>query len=174
MMKNLTYRKCDLNDLDLLTAIAKETFVEAYKDDNNPEDFRLYVDSAFDAKQMKTELENPHSEFYFIYLEKTCVGYFKLNEKDAQGEPYGNHSLELSRIYIFREFQGQDIGRLTLIKIVELAKEKNKSWLWLSVWQLNPKAIRFYERHGFKKYDTQIFYVGNDPQLDWLMKLDII
>jgi ribosomal protein S18 acetylase RimI-like enzyme len=123
---------------------------------------------------MKKELENPNSEFYFIYLEKMLVGYFKLNDKDAQGEDYGNEALELSRIYILKEFQGQDIGRLTLYNITDMAKAKQKSWLWLSVWQLNDAAVRFYERHGFKKFDTQIFYVGKDAQLDWLMRLDFI
>ncbi|MEZ4793526.1 MAG: GNAT family N-acetyltransferase [Gelidibacter sp.] len=173
MEKNLTYRKCGLNDLEILTAISRETFVEAYEKDNNPDDFKTYIDSAFSSNQIESELLNPNSEFYFIYLNKTLVGYFKLNEKDAQGEDYGNQSLELSRIYLLKEFQGQDIGRLTLLKIIALANEKDKSWLWLSVWQLNVNAVRFYERHGFVKYDTQVFHVGNDPQMDWLMRLDL-
>lgn len=174
MNKNLTYRKCDLNDLEWLISIAKNTFIEAYEKDNNPEDFKAYIDSAFEYKQIKKELDNPNSEFYFIYLDKMLVGYFKLNEKDAQGEDFGNQSLELSRIYLMKEFQGQDIGRLTLFKIVELAKLKDKSWLWLSVWQLNENAVRFYERHGFRTFDTQIFYVGTDAQMDWLMRLDLV
>lgn len=174
MKKNLTYRKCDLNDLEALTSISRNTFVEAYEANNDPDDFKTYIDSAFTSQQMKAELHNPNSDFYFIYIEKTLVGYFKLNEKEAQGEDYGHQSLELSRIYLLKEFQGQDIGRMTLSKIIKLAKEDHKSWLWLSVWQLNEDAVRFYERHGFKKFDTQIFYVGKDAQMDWLMRLDLV
>jgi ribosomal protein S18 acetylase RimI-like enzyme len=172
-MKNLTYRKCDLRDLEVLTTISRDTFIEAYEKDNNPDDFKSYIDSAFDSQQMRSELEHPNSEFYFIYFEKMLVGYFKLNQNDAQGEPYGNSSLELARIYIIKEFQGQQIGGESLCKIVTLAKEKRKSWLWLSVWQLNVAAVRFYERHGFETFDTQIFYVGKDAQMDWLMRLDL-
>ncbi len=173
MKKNLTYQKCGSNDLEAVRSIAKITFVEAYEADNDPEDFKAYLNSAFDPLQMKAELENPNSQFYFIYHENSLVGYFKLNKNDAQGEDYGTQSLELSRLYILKEFQGQEIGRMALLKIIELTKEMNKTWLWLSVWQLNENAVRFYERHGFKKFDTQIFYVGTDAQMDWLMRLNL-
>ncbi len=173
MKKNLTYKKCDVNDLELLTTVSRDTFIEAYEKDNNPDDFKTYIDSAFNYEQMKIEFDNPNSEFYFIYFGKMLAGYFKLNEKEAQGEPYGSKSLELARIYLLKEFRGQHIGWESLQKIIALAKEKSKSWLWLSVWQHNVNGVRFYERHGFTKFDTQLFYVGNDRQIDWLMRLDL-
>lgn len=173
MMKNLTYRKCGLKDLKALRFIAEKTFVDAYEKNNNPDDFKSYIDSAFESYQMRAELENSNSQFYFIYFEHKLAGYFKLNENSAQSEDYGIQSLELSRLYILIEFQGQAIGKMTLSKVIELAIGKDKSWLWLSVWQKNEAAVRFYERHGFKKFDTQIFYVGKDAQIDWLMRLDL-
>lgn len=173
MKKNLTYIKCELRDVEALTSIAKKTFIEAYEKDNNPEDFRTYIDSAFNEQQVLSELKQSNSEFFFIYDNELRVGYFKWNELDAQSEPYGQDSLELSRLYILNEFQGQAIGSECLSKIIDIAREKQKSWLWLSVWKLNENAVRFYERHDFKIYDTQIFYVGNDPQMDWLMRLDL-
>ncbi len=173
MKKNLTYKKCDVNDLELLTTISRDTFIEAYEKDNNPDDFKTYIDSAFNYEQMKIEFDNPNSEFYFIYLEKSLVGYFKLNQNETQGEPFGNNSLEIARIYLLKEFQGQQIGNNCLLKILELAKKYDKNWVWLSVWQLNTAAILFYERFGFKKFDIQVFYVGNDRQIDWLMRLDL-
>lgn len=173
MMKNLTYRKCGLKDLEALRTIAKRTFVDAYEKNNNPDDFKSYIDSAFESHQISAELENPNSQFYFIYFEHQLTGYFKLNENSAQSEDYGIQSLELSRLYILSEFQGQAIGKMALSKVMELAKEKDKSWLWLSVWQQNEAAVRFYKRHDFKKFDTQIFYVGKDAQIDWLMRLDL-
>ena len=173
-MKNLTFEKCRWDDFEVLIDISRETFIEAYEKTNNPDDFKIYIDSAFAYQHMKSEFDHPNSDFYFIHLNKTLAGYVRLNENDAQSEPFGGNALELSRIYLLKDFQGQSIGSYTLDKIINLAKEKRKSWLWLSVWQLNESAVRFYERHGFKKFDTQIFYVGNDRQIDWLMKLDLV
>ena len=41
--------------------------------------------------------------------------------------------------------------------------------VWLGVWEFNPRAIRFYTRHGFKKVGDHKFVLGNDAQNDWLM-----
>jgi diamine N-acetyltransferase len=38
------------------------------------------------------------------------------------------------------------------------------------VWEFNERAIRFYEKHGFEKFGEHVFMLGNDPQIDWLLK----
>lgn len=173
MQKKLFYKKVGLSQLDILTKISRSTFIDAFKNANHPEDFKRYIDEAFSEKQIESEILNPNSEFYFVYREDTLVSYFKLNEKEAQAEPFGKEALELSRIYILKPFQGQHLGTQILERIINIAKEKNKTWLWLGVWRHNPRAVQFYERHGFIKFDTHSFYIGNDKQTDWLMRLDI-
>ena len=102
------------------------------------------------------------------------VGYFKLNTKEAQTESLGSTSVEIERIYVLEEYQGKQIGKHMLFKIIEMAKEKQMRFIWLGVWQMNTSAIRFYERHSFVKFDTHPYYIGNDKQTDWLMRLDLI
>jgi diamine N-acetyltransferase len=41
--------------------------------------------------------------------------------------------------------------------------------LWLGVWEHNPRAIRFYEKHGFTTVGEQPFVLGKDPQRDLVM-----
>lgn len=174
MQMNLVYKKVGLNELDILTKISRNTFIDAFEKVNIPEDFKRYIEEAFSDKQIQSEVLNPNSEFYFVYLKESLVGYFKLNEKEAQSEPYGSDALELSRIYILKSFQGQQLGTQILHKIISMAKERNKTWLWLGVWQLNTEAVKFYEHHGFTKFDTHSFYIGSDKQTDWLMRLDVV
>lgn len=174
MDKNLNYKKCDLSNLEMLTEISRQTFVDAFEKDNNPDDLLAYIDSAFNKKQIEIELLNPNSEFYFVYDSETLVGYFKINENEAQAEPFGKDALEVSRIYVLKQLQGQHLGSQILKKIIDIAKKKQKSWMWLGVWQLNVDAVRFYERHGFKIFDKHSFYIGTDQQTDWLMRLDVV
>ena len=56
-------------------------------------------------------------------------------------------------------------------KAIKIAKESNLDYIWLGVWEHNFPAIKFYEKHGFKKFSTHIFKLGNDEQTDYLMKL---
>ncbi|MEY3918157.1 MAG: Protease synthase and sporulation negative regulatory protein 1, partial [Bacteroidota bacterium] len=47
------------------------------------------------------------------------------------------------------------------------------AYIWLGVWEHNPRAIRFYEKQGFVKFDQHIFQLGDDEQTDILMKLSL-
>jgi len=160
------FRKCEPKDLNPLLKIAKETFVDAFEKENDPEDFKAYITSAFSENQLKNELLNPDSSFYFAYLDKELVGYFKLNEREAQNEHFEFSSIGLERIYVLNAFQNQGLGKQLLFKAIAIAQLMNVSFLWLGVWEKNIPAIRFYERHGFQKFDKHPYYIGNDKQQD--------
>jgi len=171
---NISFKKCSDNDLDRLLKISRTTFIDAFEKDNNPSDFNEYINTAFSKENIKAELINPSSIFYFTYQNDTLVGYFKINQKRAQTEPFDQNAIELERIYVLNEFQGQQMGKQMLFKTIELGKSMNASFLWLGVWEKNVAAIRFYQRYGFIKFDTHHYYIGNDKQTDWLMKLYLV
>lgn len=171
---HLSYKLCTLKDLDNLIEISRETFVVAFENENNPEDFRNYINGAFSKEKVKSELLNPNSTFYFAYLNDKLVGYFKLNENDAQTEHFEAQSMELERIYVLNAFQGQQIGKQMLAKIIAIAKSEDMSFLWLGVWQKNKNAVRFYKQYHFKIFSEHPYYIGKDKQMDWLMKLDFV
>ncbi len=169
---SLVFKICDINDLEELIEISKSTFITAFEKDNDPSDFKEYIEKAFSEKQITKELTNPNSTFYFVYKKNVLVAYIKLNTGDAQNEFQNDDSVELERIYVLKEFQGQQIGKHILEEVIQIAKEKKVNFLWLGVWEENKGAIKFYERYGFQKTGTHPYYVGNDKQTDWLMKLD--
>lgn len=170
----LIYQICTEKQLQDLVEISINTFVSAFEKQNNPQDFNTYIKKAFSKEQLKKELLHPNVRFYFVYKENTLVGYFKLNTKDAQTEPFECNSIELERIYVLDTFQGQSIGKDILLNIIENAKKDQMAFLWLGVWEKNTAAIRFYERHGFVKFGTHPYVIGNDIQADWLMRLDLV
>ncbi|MFC4723128.1 GNAT family N-acetyltransferase [Geojedonia litorea] len=171
---NLSVKNCSLEDLELLVKVSLSTFVYAFERLNNPDDFKSHIEKAFSKSKIKDELLNPNSFFYFAYRGDKLVGYFKLNQKEAQTEPFGDKALELERIYVTDEFQNQGIGASILLEVIEMAKQKHMNYLWLGVWEHNASAMRFYERYGFKKFGSHSFYIGTDEQTDWLMKLDLV
>lgn len=171
---NLSYNICTEKNLQNLVDISKKTFISAFETQNNPEEFKVYINKAFSKEQLKKELLHPSVRFYFVYKENILVGYFKLNTKEAQTEPLGDNSMEIERIYVLDAYQGQNIGKEILFKIIEMAKKEYKTFLWLGVWEMNTSAIRFYERYGFVKFGSHPYYVGNDKQTDWLMRLDLV
>lgn len=154
--------------------IAVKTFSDAFESQNNPEDFRDYMQKAFSEDQLLTELNHPDSHFYFALTENGKAGYFKLNFLDAQSDIKDPMAAELERIYVYRSYQGKNIGRWMVQRAVEIVKKFKKTYIWLGVWQENKAAIRFYEKMGFEKFGQHPYYIGKDRQMDWLMKMHIV
>ncbi|MBO0320916.1 GNAT family N-acetyltransferase [Muricauda sp. CAU 1633] len=169
----LNFRECTISDLDTLVNISKSTFVAAFEKDNDPDDFQDYIQKAFSSDRLEKELKNTDSLFYFVFDDKTLAGYFKLNMGSAQTDVHDQDSIELERIYVIQEHQGKKIGAQMLKEILALGKKLSKAYLWLGVWEHNPKAIRFYQRHGFQKFGEHPYYIGKDKQTDWLLRLDL-
>lgn len=169
----LRFQKCTFSDLEQLVEISKTTFVNAFEKDNDPKDFRNYIDSAFEKNNIADQLENSNSFFYFVFRKEHLVGYFKLNIADAQTDIKSKESIELERIYVCQEFQGQQIGKQMLHEVATLASQLNKEYMWLGVWEKNTDAIRFYQKHGFAKFAMHPYYIGKDKQTDWLLRFEL-
>jgi len=171
-MENIQFRKCKAVDWQILLDIATTTFVTAFGSQNTKEDMDAYLSVAFTPAQIKKELSNSFSTFYFVESETSVIGYLKLNTESAQSEPIAD-GFEIERIYVAANFQGKGIGQLMVDKAFEVAKRLKKSKVWLGVWEKNDGAIRFYERNGFQKFAEHEFYLGNDLQIDWLMETSL-
>ena len=55
-------------------------------------------------------------------------------------------------------------------KAIAFAAQEQKEWIWLGVWEYNQTAIDFYTAFGYEKFAEHEFILGDDVQLDWLMK----
>jgi len=170
---NIEFRKCEQEDLTDLIQISRKTFCTAFEAANDPEDFQTYINTAFSIKQLQKELNEEHTTFYFVIGKGQLLGYFKLNEFDAQSELREVIGIELERVYVTSEYQGKGIGRQVLNQVFEIAKTRKKDYVWLGVWQKNPRAIKFYEAYGFRKIGTHPYFIGKDKQIDWLMRKEI-
>lgn len=132
-----------------------------------------YAAEAYSFEKTASEVNNPNSQFYLATLNNQTVGYLKINVGDAQTELQDPQALELERIYVLKEFQGKKIGQMLFEKTLELAKESKLSYVWLGVWEENSDAIKFYEKNGLKAFGKHIFMLGNDPQTDIMMKIEL-
>lgn len=165
----INIKKCNIKDLPKLLEISYETFNETFKNQNSPENIKVYLESAFNLKQLEKELSNISSQFFFVYLNNEVAGYLKININDAQSEEISDESLEIERIYIKRKFQKHGLGMYLLNKAIEIAMEFNKKKIWLGVWEKNENAIAFYEKMGFVQTGSHSFYMGNEEQVDFIM-----
>ena len=159
--------------LNVLVELGRTTFVQTYAQDNAINNFIQYLDAHFNPEQIQSELNNPNSFFYLSKKNGEFAGFLKLNTRNAQTEVTESTAFEIERIYVLKKYQGQRIGQVFMDKAIEVAKSHQAPFLWLGVWEKNPKAIEFYEKCGYKAFGTHKFTIGNDDQTDIMMKLEL-
>lgn len=170
----INIKKCTLEDSRKLQEISYETFNETFKHHNSLENMNVYLERAFNLKQLEKELSNISAQFFFVYFNNEVAGYLKVNTNDAQSEEMGDESLEIERIYIKNKFQKHGLGKYLLNKAIEIAMERNKKKIWLGVWGKNENAIAFYKKMGFIQTGAHSFYMGDEEQIDFIMTKTLI
>lgn len=172
-MDNIDIRRITLKDIDQLQKIGMQTFFETFSAGNTEENMKKYLEESFSVEKLTAELNNPNSEFYFAEFDNKVIGYLKLNFGPSQTELKDEKALEIERIYVLKEFHGEKVGQWLYEKAMQIAREKNADYIWLGVWEENPRAIKFYQKNGFVEFDKHIFKLGNDEQTDIMMKLPL-
>jgi ribosomal protein S18 acetylase RimI-like enzyme len=129
-----------------------------------------YLKESFSSEKLTDELSNELSQFYFAKLSNEVIGYMKLNTGAAQKENPDENALEIERIYVLQDFHGKKVGQLLYNKAIEVAKELAVDHVWLGVWEENFRALAFYTKNGFVKFGQHEFVLGDDIQIDLLMK----
>ena len=170
---DISLKPCGLADLDELRALSIRTYYEIFAALNTPEDMEEYLNRAFDREKLRRELEDKNSMFFFLRSGDKLTGYLKVNEAPSQTDVNDADSLEIERIYVSSEFQGEGLGRYLMEQAIAIAVERKKKYVWLGVWEKNKKAIRFYKKNGFYEIGTHTFVMGDDVQTDYIMRKDL-
>lgn len=172
-MDYIKIKKVNLRDLGRLQKLGRKTFFETFAESNSADNMKMYLEEGFSDNKLCSELENPNSEFYFAESEGEPIGYLKVNFGNSQTEQKEANSLEIERIYVLKDFHGKKVGQLLFEKAIKLAQERKVDFVWLGVWEKNPRAIRFYKKNGFVEFDKHIFKLGDEEQTDIMMKLKL-
>lgn len=170
-MPQLSIKPLTPLDLPTLRDISISTFRETFAHLNSEENMRKYLEECLSLTKLTEEFNTEGSEFFFAMVGEEVIGYLKINTGKAQTEPVEN-ALEVERIYIKKEYQGMKAGKFLLDHAFRSAQEKGLMTVWLGVWEKNTKAIGFYERHGFTRFGQHFFILGEEEQVDIMMKME--
>ncbi|MDI2111941.1 GNAT family N-acetyltransferase [Commensalibacter nepenthis] len=162
-----------ITQVHVLQSIAQKSFFDTFYMVNSKEDMDDYLQNNLSVERLSSELNNPFSQFYMVKIEEEYVGYIKLNFGMAQNEFKEDHAIEIERLYILHEYHGQKIGQALFSHAMSIAASKKVDYVWLGVWEHNHKAIAFYQKNGFVAFSKHPFILGQDEQVDILMKKKI-
>ena len=164
-----TVRRARSADAKLLATLGARTFEDAFAADNTPDDMAAYVSTNFTPAKLSHELAEDSIHFLIAEVDGVPAGYAKLQWGRMESGLKAKRPVELSRVYVGREWLGRGIGAVLMERCIEEARSSGADVLWLGVWERNDRAKSFYLKWGFRKVGEHDFMLGSDRQTDWLM-----
>ncbi|MEN3046222.1 MAG: ribosomal protein S18-alanine N-acetyltransferase [Candidatus Hydrothermales bacterium] len=141
-------RKAKLRDLPEILKIEREVF---------PDPWSIY--------SFIYELKNPANYFTVLELDGMIIGYLIAGEYEK--------SYHLKNIAVRKNFQSMGYGKILLEDLIKKAKRELKSYIFLEVRVTNERAIKFYEKFGFKKVRLiRGYYSFKEDAYEYLLKLN--
>jgi GNAT superfamily N-acetyltransferase len=166
-------KEAEPKDIPLLLKVSIETQMDTFADQNTPEIMAAHIRDSYDPAKFEKEFYEPDTAFYIAWDENDLAGFLRLRVTDEAQKYLGANAMEIHRLYVTRAYQGKGVGFALMQHAIQYGRNRKFDWLWLGVWEKNYKAQQFYERCGFTRFAEHVFWMGPDPQNDWLLKLKL-
>lgn len=166
---NVSYRGATIDDAARLAAFAVKTFTHTYGAFNTPEDMRDYLASAFGVAHQSRELADTAMVTVLAESGRALVGYAQVRRKERPPCVTENDAAEVYRFYVDAPAHGKGVAQRLMNQCLTTARDLGAKYIWLGVWERNPRAIAFYRKAGFREIGEQYFQLGSDQQRDILM-----
>lgn len=165
--------KAEADDYQVLADIGKQSFIESHGSSASEEDINNYVSKTYREDIIREELNDPKNIYHIMYHDEQPAGYSKIIYNASHHNVELPNVTKLDRIYLLEKFHGLRSGYELLNFNIELSVKNNQSGMWLFVWKENHRAVRFYEKTGFKiigSYDFKISDTHSNPNHQMFLK----
>jgi ribosomal protein S18 acetylase RimI-like enzyme len=165
--------KAEADDYQVLADIGKQSFIESHGSSASAEDINNYVSKTYREDIIRAELNDPKNNYHIMYHDEQPAGYSKIIYNAPHHNVESPNVTKLDRIYLQEKFHGLRSGYELLNFNIELSVKNNQSGMWLFVWKENHRAVRFYEKTGFKiigSYDFKISDTHSNPNHQMFLK----
>jgi len=165
----VTYRTAGVADAPLLAALGARTFTETFGHLYKPEDLALFLLNHSEECWAK-ELADPTFIVRLAEADGAAIAYAKLGPPSLPFEPSPRRAIELRQFYVLDGWHGTGIAQEIMAWALTEARARGAQDIYLSVFVDNPRARRFYERHGFEIVGKYAFMVGSHADDDHVMR----
>jgi len=157
-------------EVEAIAALAARTFREAWQAYNSPADMEAYCLEHFVPARIAADLREPAVRYLLADLDGALLGYLRLVEESPNDAVPARRPLEISRLYVGRDWHGRGVGPALLQAGLQHAARVGHDVAWLAVWQRAGQALAFYRKSGFEIAGTARFQLGADLQDDYVMR----
>lgn len=165
--------KADEKDFQLLSEMAKLTFIESHGSSAVSEDINNYVTEKYSLNAFKEELSDVKNIYFIIFNDNRPAGYSKIIFDTPYPTSQIKNIAKMERLYLLKEFYNLKLGLELFQFNIDLSKRNNQMGIWLFVWKENQRAVNFYTQNGFLiigSHDFKISETHSNPNHQMFLK----
>lgn len=171
-MSEIAYRDATDSDAAPLAAFARKSWLATFGNlPYPPDDLNGYLAEKFSEAAQRREIADTAMRYRVALRDGEIVGYCMMGALDLPVDDPGG--AELHRLYVDESVKGAGVADTLIADCIAWARGKGSSAIYLSVWEENFRAQRFYTRHGFVHHGEWKFMVGNTADRDFIWRLSL-
>jgi GNAT superfamily N-acetyltransferase len=137
---------------DDLCSMAREAFADTFSHLYAHEPFQEFLNAAYGpGGSMQRDLGDPAIYWRVAVTDGRLVGYAKVSPLTAPAPSPMPDALELRQIYVLRPWHGKGVADSLMEWSLDHARSHGATEIYLTVFDHNERAKRFYSRHGFSE-----------------------
>jgi diamine N-acetyltransferase len=169
-----TLRRATAADAETLAVLGlltfRQTFLEGFAIPYPPEDLAAFEASTYAPAAFAGKLADPRQATWLVERGREALAYANAGPCTLPHPDVASDDLELSRLYVRRDAQGQALGRGLLEVALAWMEGQAPGPLWIGVWSGNLKAQRLYAGYGFVKAGEYEFPVGRWRDREFILR----
>lgn len=145
-----------------LGAMARQCFSDAFAHLYEPAPFARFLEDAYGpGGRMERDLDDRSVRWQIAAAGDQIIGYAKLSPLRAPAPAPQPGALELQQIYVLTPWHGRGVAERLMHWALANARAEGAPEIYLTVFDHNARAKRFYSRHGFIEVGHCTFTLGD-------------
>lgn len=153
-MSSIEIRPLRAGDCEAIGPLLREIWLDAYHGIQTDEELLAQSHRVHTPEQIATEIGNPKMHSVVALSDGKIIGHARSD--------LGDGVVEVSRLYVLRQYYGQGIGKALLEEVDSFFDPAYE--VWLDVFEDNRRAVDFYLSQGYEimRRATEVQTEGRD------------
>jgi diamine N-acetyltransferase len=144
-----------------LGSMARQAFSDTFAHMYDPVPFQQFLEEAYGpVGKMERDFADPSIRWRVAGIDDQPIGYAKLSPLVAPAPAPQPGAMELRQLYVLRPWHGRGVAEELLNWAIDTTRAEGAPEIYLTVFDHNLRAKRFYTRHGFSEVGHCTFRLG--------------
>ena len=173
-MSSITLVSPGIEHAAAISKLGQETFVETFGHLYKPDDVASFLHDVHGEHKVQQQLADPNRAYRIAADGAAWIGYCQVSKTTALPLDLPTRRMfELKQLYLRSGYSGRRIADALMAWAIQWARAHGADDLLLSVFSENPRAQRFYQRHGFSQAGDYYFEVGAQRDYEFIYRLPL-